>query len=477
MPLYLTFLLRSWQRSGNSEPLAMAEQTLQQMRRGGIYDQLGFGFHRYSVDQQWLVPHFEKMLYDQALIATACLEAFQATGTPFYRAVAEEIFTYVLGEMTSAEGGFYSGQDADSEGEEGTCYLWTPAEIAAIIGQDEARLFCRLFGVSERGNFEGKNILHLPQGAEDFAAREGIQPGLLAVDLEQWRKALLKVRETRMQPFRDEKVLTGWNGLMIAALARGYAVTGEKRYLTAAQRGVDFIERRLTRGDGRLLRSSFHGKALVPAFLEDYAGFAWSLLELHQATLEPVWLDKARELADALLQLFTGNAGSELFETGSDGEKLPVRQQSAHDGVLPSGNSLAAWLLLRLGRVLDDESYLKAGEAIVKNFMGAAASQPAAFLNLLAAADYHTGPEVTVTMAGSGAELAAMLRVIHSRFIPCLAIRSGNAADGFAPLGGAATAWVCARGACRPPLTGPEALGRLLDELGYSLPTATAKAG
>ena len=477
MPLYLSFLIRTWKRSNSAAPLAMVEQTLQMMRRGGVYDQLGFGFHRYAVDRQWLVPHFEKMLYDQALIATACLETFQATGSPFYLTVAEEIFTYVLGEMTSDDGGFFSGQDADTEGEEGTCYLWTPAEIAAVIGQDEARLFCRLFGVSEQGNFEGKNILHLPLNTADFAAREGILPQLLTADLERWRRTLLGVRELRIRPFRDEKVLTGWNGLMIAALAKGYAVTDNQRYLAAARRGVDFVGRALTAPDGRLLRSSFQGKASVPAFLEDYAGFAWGLMELHQATLEPAYLAKAAELADDMLRLFNNTSGGGLFETGSDGERLPVRHQSAHDGVLPSGNGLAAWFLFRLGRAVDDERYLKAGEAIVKNFMGAASRQPVAFLNLLSAADYHTGPEVTITLAGEGEELVAMLRVIHCRFIPGLAIRTGDAADGFVTAGDTATAWVCASGACRPPVTGAEALGLLLDELGYPLPAPHSVAG
>ena len=470
MPLYLSFLLRTWKRSGSADPLAMVEQTLQMMRRGGVYDQLGFGFHRYAVDRQWLVPHFEKMLYDQALIATTCLETFQATGSPFYLAVAEEIFTYVQGEMTSDDGGFFSGQDADTEGEEGTCYLWTPAEIAAVIGQDEARLFCRLFGVSEQGNFEGKTILHLPLETADFAAREGILPRLLAADLERWRRTLLGVRELRIRPFRDEKLLTGWNGLMIAALAKGYALTGDKRYLAAARGAVALIDRALTTADGRLLRSSFQGKASVPAFLEDYASFAWGLMELHQATLEPAYLAKAGKLADDMLRLFN-TAGGGLYETGSDGEQLPVRHQSSHDGVLPSGNGLAAWLLFRLGRVMDDERYLKAGEAIVKNFMGAASRQPVAFLNLLSAADYHTGPEVMVTLAGEGEELGAMLRVIHRHFIPGLAIRAGDAANGFVAAGNTATAWVCARGACRPPVTGAEALGRLLDELGYHHPS------
>jgi len=463
MPLNISFLLRFWKRSGDAAPLAMAERSLQMMRQGGVYDQLGYGFHRYSVDRQWLVPHFEKMLYDQALIATAYLEAFQATAAPFYRRVAEEIFDYLLREMTSSEGGFFSGQDADTEGEEGTCYLWTPAEIAAVIGSGEARLLCRLFAVSDKGNFEGRSILHLPLATEDFAAREGILPELLAADLERWRQALLAAREARIRPFRDEKIITAWNGLMIAALARGYAVTGEERYLSAARRAAGFIDAKLTSAGGRLLRSSFHGEASLPAFLEDYSFFAWGLIELHQATLETDYLARAMVLCEEMLRLFDGSAGDGLYETGVDAEQLPVRQQNARDGVLPSGNGMAAYLLFRLGRISGDDRFTRAGEVIVRTFMGDVARQPAASLNLLCASDYHTAPEVTVTLSGEQGGLGEMLRATHCRFIPGLAIRSGDA--GFPPLGGAATAYVCAKGACRPPVTGAGALGALLDEL------------
>jgi len=466
MPLYLSFLLRFWQRSGNAAALAMTEHTLRMMRQGGVYDQLGFGFHRYAVDRQWLVPHFEKMLYDQALIAIAYLEAFQATGTAGYRQVAAEIFAYVLEEMTAAEGGFFAGQDADTEGEEGTCYLWTRDEIAAAIGHEEAELFCRLFGVTARGNFEGKNILHLSLSPETFAAREGVLPQLLLADLERWRQTLLALRRRRIRPFRDEKVLTAWNGLMIAALARGYALTGEGSYLAAAQRAAAFIGTKLTTADGRLLRSCHQGKAAIPAFLEDYAFFIWGLIELHQSTLAQEYLDRARSLTGEMLRLFDGSSGEGLYETGLDAEQLPVRQQNAHDGVLPSGNSVAACNLFRLGRITGDESYLRTGEVIVRTFMGEVVRQPLASLHLLAAAGYHLGPELTVTLAGNREELGELLHAVQRRFLPQLALRYGDASDGYPAVGGLPTAYVCAGGACRPPLTGAEALGRLLDALG-----------
>ena len=467
MPLYLTFLLRFWKRNGNDAILAMVEHTLRMIRRGGIFDQLGFGLHRYAVDRQWLVPHFEKMLYDQALLAIAYLETFQATGVPFYRQAAEEIFAYVLGEMTSPEGGFFAGQDADTEGEEGTCYLWTPSEIAAALGHNEAQVFCRLFDVTEKGNFEGRNILHLPVSPETFAAKEGILPELLNAEMERWRQTLLKVRSGRVRPFRDEKVLTGWNGLMVAALARGYALSGDGHFLAAAERGANFIVEKLTTPAGRLLRSFHLGKGSIPAFLEDYAFFVWGLIELHQATLEPAFLERARCLVDEMLHLFGGGEVGGLFETGRDGEQLLVRQQTAHDGVLPSGNSMAAFALLRIGRITGDDRLLKAGEAVARAFMGDVAQQPLGSVVLLAAADYHRGPEIVVTLAGKKEELGEMLRTVHRRFIPHLAIRyGGEGGDGdFPAVGGLSTAYVCAEGACRPPVTGADALGALLDEL------------
>jgi len=470
MPLYLSFLLRYWRRSGSATALAMVEHSLRMMRQGGVYDQLGFGFHRYAVDRQWLVPHFEKMLYDQALISLACLEAFQATATAGYRQVADEIFAYVLGEMTSPEGGFFAGQDADTEGEEGTCYLWTRDEIAAAIGHDEAELFCRLFGVTAGGNFEGQNILHLSLSPQDFAAREGIIPELLLADLERWRQTLLALRNRRIRPFRDEKVLTAWNGLMIAALARGYAVAGEERYLTAAQRAAAFTAMQLTTADGRLLRSCHQGKAAIPAFLEDYAFFVWGLIELHQATLEQEYLDRARFLTGEMLRLFDGAGGEGLYETGLDSEQLPVRQQNSRDGVLPSGNSVAAFNLFRLGRMTGDDAYLRAGEVIVRTFMGGVARQPLASLHLLAAADYHLGPELTIILAGNRAELGELLQLIQRRFLPQLVLRHGDESGGYPAVGGRPTAYVCAGGACRPPLTEAGALGGLLDELGSAQP-------
>jgi hypothetical protein len=459
MPVYLMFLLRVHDRSGLPEPLAMVEQTLRAMRAGGVYDQIGYGFHRYSVDGEWLVPHFEKMLYDQALVACAAVEAYQATGAEWYRQTAAEIFDCVFRELTAPEGGFYSAEDADSEGAEGTYYLWTPGQIRDLLGEKDGALVCALFGVTEQGNFEAKNILHLPTAPDEFARRAGVLPELLAADLERWRTALLAAREERERPFRDEKILTAWNGLMIAALARGYAATGEEAWRSAAQGAVAFIRQRLTSPEGRLLRSHHRGEASIPGFLEDYAFFVWGLIELHQATLDPDYLDEAVRVSREMLGLFGDGQGG-LYDIGSDAEQLPVRMRSAHDGVIPSGASVAALNLLRLGGIAMNDELTGAGEALLRSFMGTVGRQPAGYLHLLSALDFNLGPHSEATIiGGTEAERAAILRSLGRRFIPGLVIRSVQAAE---PL----SVHLCAAGACRPPVHDVAGLEVLLDGLG-----------
>jgi uncharacterized protein YyaL (SSP411 family) len=465
VPQNLIFLLRLWKRTGLPDLLARTEKTLRMIRRGGIYDQLGFGIHRYATDRQWLIPHFEKMLYDQALVATAYLETFQATGDHFYRRTAEEILAYVLREMTSPEGGFYAGQDADTEGEEGRYYVWTEAEIRGILGE-QAALFCRLFGVTDAGNFEGKNILYLPLEPEKFATLEGISLELLQADLERWQELLLASRDKRIRPFRDEKTITAWNGLIIAAFAKGFAVTGDTRYLSAAEGGAGFIRERLQTPTGRLLRSFHRGMGNVPAFLEDYAFFVHGLIGLYEATLDRAWLSEALRLNADMLRLF-GDAEGGLFDTGSDAEVVLARNKSAADVATPSGNSMAAMNLLRLGRITEDDALTGEGERILRAFMGNVARQPAGYLYFLSALDYFTAPGVEITLAGrhDDPETIAMLRIVGRRYIPNLVLRYSG--DGEVPktVGGKSTAWLCAAGACRPPVTDALALARVLDEV------------
>jgi uncharacterized protein YyaL (SSP411 family) len=458
MPVYLSFLLRVHDRSGLPEPLGIVEHSLRSMRAGGVYDQLGFGFHRYSVDREWLVPHFEKMLYDQALISFASIEAYQATGDNWYRRTASEIFDCVLRDFASPQGGFYSAEDADSEGEEGTFYLWTPGEIYALLGETAGRTACALFGVTQGGNFEGRNILHLPLPLEAFARQNGIMPELLAVDLERWREILRTARELRVRPFRDEKILTGWNGLMIAALARGYAASGEAAWREAAERAAGFIGARLLTTEGRLLRSYNAGEAAIPAFLEDYAFYVWGLIELHQATLEERFLADALRLSREMLRLFGAPAGG-LYDVGTDAEQLPVRMQSATDGVIPSGVSVAALNLLRLGRIADDQELTEAGEALLRSHMGSVARQPSNHLFLLTAFDFTLEPRLELHLSGgSAAEREAILRAVGRRFIPGLVVLDGET-EGPLRLG------ICTNGTCRPPLSGVDELMQLLDEL------------
>ncbi len=469
MPLFISFLLRFWHRMKNSQALEMAEHSLRMMRNGGIYDQLGFGFHRYAVDQKWLVPHFEKMLYDQGMIALAYLEAFQATGDVSYKKVAEEIFTYVRGEMTSPEGGFYSARDADTDGVEGKYYVWTPDEIKSTLGEEAATTVCRLFDITDGGNFEGENILHLDLHINEFAKREGINPEVLLANVETWRREMLSVREERVKPLRDEKVLTSWNGLMIAALARGYAVTGEKRCLEMAENAVKFIKKRLLTSDGRLLRSHYLGESTVPAFLEDYAFFVWGLIELYEATLDPEYLHYAIHYSQEIIRLFVDETSYGLFDTGFDAENVLVRKKSTIDGVIPSGNSVAAMNFLKLGKITAKARFTEEGRGILRSMMGDALARPTGYFYSLMALDYLHGTDVDVTMVGDIEDpvMQKMLHCVSQRFMPHLVLRvKGEGAEtGYKTLGGQPTAYVCHGGMCRPPVTGRDGLEKVLDEV------------
>ncbi len=282
-PHHLTFLFRWFKRTGDAMSLTMAEKTLEAMRNGGLFDQIGLGFHRYSVDERWLVPHFEKMLYDQALLAIASLEAHQVTGKEVFARIAQEIFTYVLGDMTAPEGGFYSAEDADSEGKEGLFYLWTPAEVKKHLGEKTGEIFCHYYDITEAGNFEeGRSIPHVRMPVEAFAARKGLDAKEVEDLLDRARRQLFDARKKRVHPLKDDKVLTSWNGLMIAALAKGYQVLGNPSYRLGAERAVRFVLEYLKREDGRLLRRYREGEAAYPAYLDDYAFFVWGILDIYE---------------------------------------------------------------------------------------------------------------------------------------------------------------------------------------------------
>ncbi|SNB44965.1 thioredoxin domain-containing protein [Geobacter sp. DSM 9736] len=466
MPFNIMFLLRCWRRNGDRKALEMVEHTLRKMREGGIFDQIGYGFHRYSVDRQWLVPHFEKMLYDQALLSMAYVEAWKATGDIYHLNVAEEVFTYVLREMAAPEGGFFSALDADSEGEEGKFYVWTPGEIRDLLGED-AGLFCRLFDVTERGNFEESNVLHLPAPLDEAAKREGLDLSQLNEKVALWCERLLAVRERRIRPFRDEKILSAWNGMMIASLAAGYAATGKQSYLTAAESAAIFIARRLVNGEGRLMRSFHLGRGVVPGFLEDYAAFAWGLSVLYEVTGKSSHLDLSEKLCHEILRLFRDRESGLCYDTGSDTEEILLRISDSHDGVVPSGNSLAAYVLCKVGKLTGDLELQEAGRAIMAGVMGKAARQPTGHLALLIASDADAFP-IELTVAGKLDEAAtrALVLAVGKLFLPGLVIRfAGEGDKAYSPLDGRPAFYLCAAGRCRPPVVDLTELERLLAEV------------
>ena len=382
-PHQLSLLLRYWERTGEKKALEIVGTTLRKMYGGGIYDHLGKGFHRYSTDAMWLVPHFEKMLYDEAMLAIAYLETYQATGNGFYEKVATEIFEYVLRDMTSPEGGFYSAEDADSEGEEGTFYVWTKREIMEALGEEDGKIFCMRYGVTDRGNFEGKNVLHISSDAD---ADEG--------SLGMMKEKLFTIRSKRPRPMLDDKVLADWNGLMIAALARGARVTGKPEYAAAASKAADFILGGMRTSEGRLLHRYREGEAAIPGYLDDYAFLIWGLIELYEATFEARWLSEALELTGSMIELF-GDSDDEkggFFFTGSDAEKLIVRTKEIYDGAVPSGNSVAALCLLRLGRMTGRTDLESAADALLKEFSGPFSGSAAAYTQMLIALDFALGP-------------------------------------------------------------------------------------
>lgn len=467
MPLTVSFLVRHWSRSGTDAAREMVEETLRRMRAGGVWDQLGSGIHRYSVDREWLAPHFEKMLYDQALVAMAYLDAWQAFGEPDRLKAAEEIFSFVLREMTAPSGGFYSGLDADSEGEEGTFYLWTPGQVEEVLGAETGRIFCQAFDITEPGNFEGRNIPRLKRPPELLAEALGTDAEQLAILLDEARERLFLARDGRIRPFRDEKVLAGWNGLMIAALARAAGISGNERYLAAAGKAARFVLHQLRDSGGRLFRSHHLGEASVPAFLEDYAFLGWGLIELYCATGEPEYLDEALRLSLGMIGLFGDQAGGGFFETGADAEQVLARMKRAYDDVTPSGNSVAAMNLLRLGRILSDDFLVREGERCLEAFLPGAARQPSGFPHLLSAWDFLTGDplEITLVFREQGAELREMVKTLCRRYLPNLVLRyvpEGEDVEGRTTVDGRAVAWICARGACLPPAAGPEELAERL---------------
>ena len=429
-PHNLAFLLRYWRQTGESAALDMVETTLQAMHDGGIYDHLGGGFARYSTDRKWLVPHFEKMLYDNALLSMVYCEAYQATGRTEYLDVARETLDYVLRDMTSQDGAFYSSQDADSEGEEGKFYVWTPDEIEQALGKELGGRISERYRVTARGIFEGKSILNR-LGWRTEVPRQAGSPGATAQNPEghgahqdakvgEARLRLLEARSARTPPARDDKVLTSWNGLMIAAFAAGSRVTGEAKYLRAARNALAFMLARLRRPDGRLLARYRDGEAAYPGYLDDYAFLIWALLETYDVGYDPGHLELALSLQADLDRLFWDDSGGGYFFYGSDAEQLLTRPKPVDDGAMPSGNSVAALNLLRMGRLLWKQEYVDRARRLLSAFAAPVGRYPAGHTQFLTALllDQERSRDVVVSSPLPSDPLREVLRPIQGVFAP-----------------------------------------------------------
>lgn len=476
-PMTIEFLLRQHARSADPLALEMAERTLQAMAAGGMYDQLGGGFHRYAVDDHWLVPHFEKMLYDNAQLARVYLHAFQVTGKPLYKRIVEETCDYLLREMTEPGGGFYSAQDADSEGEEGRFFVWSVAEVREIL-QADALLFMEAFDVTAGGNFEGHCILHVQVPLALLAEKYKLAEDEVESRLARARMQLWAVRERRIKPLRDEKVLTAWNGLALAALAEAARVLGRADYLLAAQRNAEFVLGTLHTANGRLLRTWRAGSpAKLNAYLEDYANYADGLLELYQATFEERWFVAARQLADAMLEHFADDSGG-FFDTSADHEQLITRPKDLQDNAVPGGNGMAAGVLLRLAAYTADARYSSAAEQVLARVQASAARYPTAFAQTLQALDFYASAPAEVALVGplQDAGMAELLAELSEPYRPhqvlaLLQPLAGSAIPllhGRVQLGGQATAYVCRNFACQLPVTTRAALHRQAGSPGQS---------
>ncbi len=432
-PSVLTFLLRAASSGGagsggaskknasaNSLHLiGMVARTLDAMAQGGIHDQLGGGFHRYSTDSQWLTPHFEKMLYDQALLMQAYLEAWQLTGNEDYAAVCRDIAGYLLRDLTHPEGGFFCGEDADSEGVEGKFWVFTCNELRELLGEADGNLLARWFGASEEGNYEhATNILHRPIHLETFITAEKIEREEFLATLRRAHEVLFRHRESRVRPHRDDKILSGWNGLMIAQLARAGAALNEPRWIAAARKAAEFIQNKLSR-DGKPLHTWRDGEGKIGAFLDDVAAMGGAWLELYQASFDPSCLARARALAQHLIQEFAAADGS-FYDTANSAESLLVRPRESYDGAQPSGNALAANFLIRLGRLIGDETLTQAGESVVRAFLPRLNSDPTSLPEMAQALWLLTNPPMEIVVAGDpdSAEAHALLQEIRRRFLP-----------------------------------------------------------
>lgn len=481
-PHNLLFLLRYGTASENSKAIEMVSKTLSAMRAGGVYDHIGFGIHRYSTDRIWLLPHFEKMLYDQALVTLAFLEAYQVTGNPEFAETAREILTYVMRDMTATEGGYYSAEDADSEGVEGKFNVWTPAEVIAVLGQSDGAWFNTTFHITEGGNFAeqstghktGDSIPHLQTTWDELAKTNQTTVAKLQQRVQQLREKLFAHREKRIHPLKDDKVLTDWNGLMIAAMARAGAVLGDASYTESARTAADFLWTKLRR-DARLLKRYRLGEAGLTAHLEDYAFVIWGLIELHQSTFDVESLRRALELTEIVEQEFKDTEHGGYFQTSSQSEKLIVRQKEIYDGAIPSGNSVMAHNLLRLAHLTANTEFSDSAASIFKAFSNQVTRYPSGHSFLMMALEMATGTSREIVIVGAADHQAtqALLQTVRSHYLPRTVILLKTGAQDeiqnlagflkeYGTVDGVPAAYVCFNFACQKPVTQAKELAQAL---------------
>ena len=470
----LSFLLRYWKKFNSKEALKMVELTLEKMANGGIYDHLGGGFHRYSVDERWLIPHFEKMLYDNALLSRTYFEAYQATRKERCRRVAEEILNYVLREMTSPEGAFYSTQDADSEGQEGKFYVWSRDQIKASLGKEKAAPFCAYYGVTPQGNFEGEfSVLYIASFLEKVSELYGVPVKDLEKLLEEGRENLFAEREKRVRPGKDEKILTSWNGLMISSFADGFKATGKEQYLNEARKAAHFILQEMKR-DGYLMRVFRGDRRQVKGYSEDYAFFIQALLDLYEASFEIDWLKEADELNERMMHQFWDESKGGFFFAGKENEPLIARSKNPYDHAIPSSNSVAVFNLMRLGYLTGKESLKEKAEQILHLFYTFLSEHPAGFAHMLSGLSFFFNPE-EIGIIGSKKDhrTKSMLREIYQAYLPnkILSLRDPQEpieGDWFPSLKEkevmeVPTAFVCKGFTCLPPVRDEKELKKILE--------------
>ena len=475
-PMTYEFLLRYHLRSQDPQALDMVELTLRQMAQGGVYDQIGGGFHRYSNDTFWLVPHFEKMLYDNALLARLYLHAYQVTGKPVYRRILEETLDYVAREMTDSSGGFYSSQDADSEGVEGKFFVWRPEEVLQVLGKEDGEIINRYFDVTPKGNFEGQSILHVAQDPATVAQESGLDEEELEALVARSRPKLLEAREKRVRPDRDDKILTAWNGMMLRAFAEAAAVLERPDYGEIANQNAKFLLSNLRR-NGRLLRTYKDGQAKLKGYLEDYAFLMDGLMALHELTFDQVWLQEAVALGQAMVELFWDETSGQFFDTGLDHEELVLRPRDISDNATPSGSSMATEALLRLAVVTGDAEYERRAVTALRSVQELMAKFPTGAGHWLCALDLYLSRAKEIAIVGDRGDpgTRALVAEVYRRYLPNRVLvgrnddDDGSAAhlpllEGRERLDGRPTAYVCQSYVCRLPVTEPDALAKQLAE-------------